>query len=304
MPTLNRTVVDGYLDWATHRARLAESTIEQYTGVLSKYLDWLGDRDISDVMFTDVEDFGGRDRGYSAAAATVKKDIIIVRQLHTWAAERDYPIRRVDTATSPKVNQRSPKPIDDDVWMRIWNCDLDYDDRMWLGIGYFFGLRRIEIVTIRPDQVDLDRGEMRFKRKGGSTQPIEYRAMLEIVAEELPHLCPEPDKFLADFAELVRFRHDDEFLYPDARGIVSSDCARLNKRIIRYVCPRAGVSPDDITPHRLRHSCATNMFRAGIEPAFIMDALSHSDISTTMKYMKTSGQLSRWRGRHEGIKTS
>lgn len=293
--TLTDTIINGYLDWAENRARLSKSTVDQYSTVLRKYSQWLDDRPIDSVTFTDVEDFGNRDRdGLPPSPATARKDIVVVRNLHRWASERDHPVRRVDSARSPKVAGRSPKPVDDDVWVKVWNAELDFDDRMFLTMGYFFGLRRVEIVTISPQDVDLDRGEMRFKRKGGSTQPIEYEAMLRIVSDSFPHLCPEPDKLLGQFSDLVRFRHDDTYLYPDSRGDVDADCNRLNKRIARNVCRVAGVSPDDITPHRLRHSCATNMLRAGVEPAFIMDALSHADITTTMRYMKTSGQLSRW----------
>lgn len=296
MPTITSTIIDGYLDWAAHRARLADSTIDAYTRVLDHYARWLDDRCITTVTPADVEDFGNRDRdGKKPSAATARRDIVVVRNVHEWASERDFAVRRVSSARSPKVAGRVPKPVDDDVWAKVWNCDLDIDDRLFIGIGYFFGLRRIELVTFAPDNVDLDTGTMTFVRKGGSTQPIEYRAMFEIVAEKLPHLCRANDGFLAEFDDLVRSRQGEEWVWPDSTGHVSNDCSRLNKRLSRGILPRAGVPTDAITPHRLRHSCATNLLRAGVEPAFIMDALSHADITTTMKYMKTSGQLARWK---------
>lgn len=296
--TLTNRIINEYLEWAEHRARLADATIQQYGTVLDRYRSWLNGRGIDEVTFTDVEDFGNRTRnGEAPAPATARKDIVVVRNLHRWASERDHPVRRVDSARSPKVVGRSPKPVDDDVWVKVWDADIAFDDRMFLTMGYFFGLRRVEIVTIKPTDVDLDRGEMLFKRKGGSTQPIEYETMLRIVAEELPHLCPDPDRTIAQFNDLVRSRQDDMFLYPDARGNVDTDVTLLNKRLSRHICPTAGVPADAVTPHRLRHSCATNMFRAGIEPAFVMDAMSHADVTTTMRYMKTSGQLARRRSK-------
>jgi len=299
MPVENQPLVDEYLGWVEHRARLARSSVDQYRTVLAKYVEWLGDRSVSDVTFTDVEDFGNRarDGGVAPSAATARRDIIVVRGLHQWAHERDYPVRSVKSARSPKVVGRTPKPVDDDVWAQLWASDMCDDDRWWLGVGYFFGLRRIEIVTISASCVDLDRGEMTFVRKGGSTQPIEYRAMIEIVADELPHVSDGWENFLGLFDDMVRSRPDDEWLWPESTGVVASDCVRLNKRLVRRLLPNAGLPTDAVTPHRLRHSCATNLLRAGVEPAFIMDALSHSDITTTMKYMKTSGQLARWKDR-------
>ncbi|MGA0710161.1 MAG: tyrosine-type recombinase/integrase [Ilumatobacteraceae bacterium] len=298
MNTTTDQIITEYLEWAEHRARLSAATIKAYRWTLGKYAEWLGDRSICDVTFADVEDFGSRvRRDGPPSAASARRDIVVIRNLHDWASERDFPVRRVKSARAPKVADRVPKPLDDDVWLQLWESDLSPDDRWWLGLGYFCGLRRVEIVTISARDFDLDRGEMRFKRKGGSTQPIEYRAMIEIVAEELPHVATGWETFLGLLAEMVRSRHDDLWLWHDATGDIENDCNRLNKLLARKLCPAAGLPSNAVTPHRLRHSCATNLLRCGVEPAFIMDALSHSDISTTMKYMKTAGQLSRWKER-------
>lgn len=292
----NQLVVDQYLEWAETRARLAPATLKAYKFALGQYLDWLGDRSITDVNFEDVEDFGSRPRrgGKLPSPAAARRDIVVVRGLHEWANERDMPVRRVSSAKAPKVAGRVPKPVEDDVWVALWTSDLSFDDRVWIGMGYFFGLRRVEIVTINAASVDIDKGEMSFVRKGGSTQPIEYREMIEVVADELPHVAIGWERFLEMFHTTVKARAHDEWLWTDASGHPDLDSNRLNKRLIRLE-NRLGLVRGSVTPHRLRHSCATNLLRAGVEPAFIMDALSHADLTTTMRYMKTSGQLARWR---------
>ena len=294
--TDNKALVDEYLEWAAGRARLSAATIKAYQQTLGWYLTWLEDRSVSDVTFEDVEDFGGRQRrgGILPAAASARRDIVVVRGFHEWANERDYPVRRVSSARAPKVAGRVPKPVEDDVWAAVWTSNLGLDDRWWLGVGYFFGLRRVEIVGLKSCNVDIDAGEMSFRRKGGSTQPIEYREMIEIVADELPHVAIGWESFLGLFHDTVKSRVDDEWLWSDASGHPDLDSNRLNKRLMR-IERRLGIQAGSITPHRLRHSCATNLLRSGVEPAFIMDALSHADLSTTMRYMKTSGQLARWR---------
>lgn len=294
--TDNQRIVDAYLEWARTRARLAPATVSAYSFALGKYLDWLGSRSMSDVTFEDVEDFGSRPRrgGKFPSPAAARRDIVVVRGLHEWANERDFPVRRVSSAKAPKVAGRVPKPVEDDVWVALWTSQLTPDDRLWIGMGYFFGLRRVEIVTINAASVDIDKGEMSFVRKGGSTQPIEYLEMIGVVMDELPHVSIGAEEFLGIFHDTVKFRVEDEFLWPDASGRPDLDSNRLNKRLMRLE-DRLGLAPGSVTPHRLRHSCATNLLRAGVEPAFIMDALSHADITTTMRYMKTSGQLARWR---------
>ena len=50
-----------------------------------------------------------------------------------------------------------------------------------------------------------------------------------------------------------------------------------------------------IAPHQLRHSCATNLLRAGLPLPIASNLLNHANVHTTMRYMKAGGdELSEW----------
>jgi site-specific recombinase XerD len=49
---------------------------------------------------------------------------------------------------------------------------------------------------------------------------------------------------------------------------------------------QAGCSPAPITPHRLRHSFATEMVRAGVSLTALMQLLGHHDIRMTLRYVE------------------
>ena len=75
--------------------------------------------------------------------------------------------------------------------------------------------------------------------------------------------------------------------------------ANAVKAVVRYACGRAGIAPAGA--HRLRHSAATGMLRAGAPLAEIGQVLRHRSVSTTAIYAKVDhvalGQLAMpWPG--------
>lgn len=307
--TLDDTeLVSSYLTWIGVAQRRSPRTVRCYGNVLQLYLDFIDGKGLrlADVTIADVEAFGARSGrkkiqvGSQAKASTVRKDVVIVRQFHAWANERGHDVRRIDTVAVPRLPKPRPKPVDDDVWRRLWTSNLDDHDRLWLGLGYFIGLRRIELVTISPWEISPEL--MTFTRKGGGEWPVEWSAMLNLVDQELPHVtCGMADEWRAVLLDTAAERRkvDAQFLWYDSEGHEENDGNRLNKRLVK-LCVERQLPPEAITPHRLRHSCATNLLRAGMLPQFVQRQLSHSSVDITMRYMEMSGEMARWWAKEKG----
>ena len=76
------------------------------------------------------------------------------------------------------------------------------------------------------------------------------------------------------------------------RGVDQLDPQHLNLWLDRMTS-RANVP--HIASQQLRYSCATNLLRAGVPLRIASNLMNHSNVHTTMRYMKASGdELAEW----------
>jgi site-specific recombinase XerD len=139
------------------------------------------------------------------------------------------------------------------------------------------GLRRAEVVALRLDDIDWHAGEVIIHGKG----PKQERLPLPVdVGEALAAYLRRGRPRVAERSVFIRSRAPLEAL---GVGAVSY--------ILHDACARAGVCR--VGTHVLRHSCATEMLRAGASLPEIGQVLRHHWLSTTAIYAKVDhGALS------------
>jgi len=287
--------VEAWLKWLTEVRNASEETLRAYARTLHSLVEFANDEPVSPSM---IEAFSQRPRlrGQGGSASTVRRDVLAIRSFYGWACKRglyeDNP--SLDAATPP-VPSSVPKAIADELWLTLWYGVMPDEDRAWLGLGYFAGLRRNEIASVPPRCFDTERELIvNFQRKGGSRYAVEYGAMADTVCDKLPWLSDGADQWRKTVRRLVEQRQDDRWLAPrttkDGLG-----CGQWVNTRLRTLLGQVGVPRDAFSPHCLRHSCATNLLRAGVPIEIIADQLSHSSIETTRRYLATGGFLAQWR---------
>ena len=51
--------------------------------------------------------------------------------------------------------------------------------------------------------------------------------------------------------------------------------------------------PEDLSPHKMRHTSAMELLTAGVDLIYIRDLLGHSSVTTTEIYARTDARLKR-----------
>ncbi|NBD37012.1 MAG: tyrosine-type recombinase/integrase [Verrucomicrobia bacterium] len=111
-------------------------------------------------------------------------------------------------------------------------------------------------------------------------------------------ICPM-GKTAAEKLQAFRDRHavvrgTNDFLVHDAVGKPLS-AWRIQRDMKKYL--RASGLPDDLTPHKIRHSFATHLLDAGADLRAVQSMLGHASLSTTQIY--THVGLDRLKAAHK-----
>jgi integrase/recombinase XerD len=130
---------------------------------------------------------------------------------------------------------------------------------------YGSGLRATELVSLPRHALQGDRPFLILKGKGGK--------------ERLVPLSDRARAAVGDYAQLVP--RDQPWLFPSGKKHLSR--VRLYQ-LVRELAASAGIPPDRISPHVLRHAFATHLLEGGADLRALQLLLGHADIATTQIY--------------------
>jgi integrase/recombinase XerD len=210
-----------------------------------------------------------------------------VRSLHRFLVAEGASSRDPTADTeAPRVPRGIPKALREDEVEALLAAVVGDDavarrDRAILEVLYGTGVRISELVGLSLGDVDLDAGRLRVLGKGGKERVVPVGRHAEAALRAW--LCDAGRGALAPAR--WRRRGDAEALLLNARG------GRLTRQGAWTVVRRHGDAVglgDRLTPHVLRHSCATHMVDHGADLRAVQELLGHASVSTTQVYTLVS----------------
>ena len=144
-------------------------------------------------------------------------------------------------------------------------ASADYRLSALIELLYGSGLRATELVALPRSAIVSDKPFIIVKGKGAKERmvPISNRARQAV------------GTWLAFVPEKSRF------LFPSRAGHISR--IRLFQ-IIKALAAQSGLDPAKVSPHVLRHACATHLLAGGANLRALQAMLGHVDIATTQIY--------------------
>ena len=153
-------------------------------------------------------------------------------------------------------------------------------DRALVELLYGAGLRVSEALGLQKASVDLDARIVRVLGKGGKERIVPLgRPAADAVRRYLALGRPHLDR---------RHRAD---LFLNARGGTLTRAGAF--LILRRLAERAGLEPERVHPHLLRHSFATHLLEGGADLRSVQEMLWHADLATTERYTHISDRRRR-----------
>jgi integrase/recombinase XerD len=287
-------------DWLAVERGLAANSRAAYRRDLRRYASFLRERGVDDpaaVGEETVQDYVRYlgsitdDEGRAVLApSSIARALVAVRSFHGFcAAEGFLPTDPSEEVDAPRVPQGIPKALDEEQVEALLgavtgNGPLPQRDRALLETLYATGIRISEAVGLELGDLDLEDGLVRVLGKGDKERIVPMgRSARRVVGA-----------YLADGRLALRSARrrgaDSDAVFLNARG------GRISRQacwsIVRSAGARVGLDAH-LSPHVLRHSCATHMLDHGADLRVVQELLGHASISTTQVYTKVSPERLR-----------
>jgi integrase len=150
------------------------------------------------------------------------------------------------------------------------------------------GLRRGELLGLRWDDANLDRGILRvgrgLVREGGrhivgETKTRRGRRQVNLTPRTVAALRSHRKRQVEQRVKLASLYEDHGLIFASQSGTPLNP-ENLVKRSFKPLLKRAGLP--EIRFHDLRHTCATLLLGRGVHPKFVQELLGHATIAMTL----------------------
>jgi integrase/recombinase XerD len=277
------SAVDSFL--ALSATRLAPRTVEAYRRDLADvaaFLEASPDKATPDRLAAYVASMRAR----GLAATTIGRRIAALRSFYRHqmliGARADNPAAELDLPRRARTLPRTLSPGEAErlIEAASGTAPRALRDRALVELMYGAGLRVSEAVGLDRSGVDLERRLVRCLGKGSKERvvPIGREA-----ADALR-------RYLARGRPFLDRRHRPELFLNAQGGALTRAGAFL---ILRKLAAAAGLEPDRVHPHLLRHSFATHLLEGGADLRSVQEMLGHADLSTTERYTHVSDRRRR-----------
>ena len=268
----DRALVDRFLDMMAAEAGASRNTLAAYRTDLERTAEALGGT-LGSADSEALSSLGGK--WSDLAPSTVARRSAALRRFFGFLVEEG--IRKDDPSAAlprPALERPLPKILDSDEVSALFEAaearavsgePLAYRNLALLELLYGSGLRATELVSLPRGALRVGQPFLILKGKGSKERlvPISARAEQAVVRwrEHVPG--------------------SSLWLFPSGKTHLSR--MRLYQ-IVRIMAADAGIPPERISPHVLRHAFATHLLSGGADLRVVQSLLGHADIATTQIY--------------------
>ena len=272
-------LIDDFLDMQTSEHGAAENTLMAYRLDLEQFIGFCG-KDPTAAVESDIQEFVRNLAAQGFAPASIARKISALNDFFKFLlSEKKIKANPMVNILTPKKGQPLPKFLTRrEVDLLIEAAEHNPDARhkrtaAMLKLMYACGLRVSELVNLPLNCINFDRRQILVKGKGAKERiiPVAEAAVKEILA------------YLPVREALLKGR-EKPFLFPSttaADGHISRDGFYKN---LKNLAVLAGIDPEKVSPHVLRHSFATHLVNRDADLRSVQKMLGHENIATTEIY--------------------
>jgi integrase/recombinase XerD len=313
-PNFDQNLIELFLDMLAAERGAGANTLSAYGRDLADFSAHLTAhrRTVASATTDDVRRYLGQLNKRGLAATSVARRLSAIRQLYRFLFAEGH--RRDDPAAileGPKRGRTVPKVLSIAEVDRLLAAaraagelaDQSAPDRLravrltcLIEVLYATGLRVSELVTLPASAAERQARMLIVRGKGGKERLVplneaakqamrDYLALLAASPQAASPQAASPQAASPQAAspQAASLQAKSKWLFPSFGE--SGHLTRQHfARDLKALAAAAGLRPDQVSPHVLRHAFASHLLHNGADLRVVQTLLGHADISTTQIY--------------------
>lgn len=282
-PKLAKTPFNDWVDhWLATKQHLKPSTLESYESALRTHiLPEFGGMQLGKIDPIQVQEWVADMRTRGMSSSRMRQSYQCLSAILKFAVESGY------LGRTPCVGVSIPRvPVRDKLFLDAWQVKLLAEaikepHETLIYVLAYGGVRWGEAAGLRRKDCDLLRSRLNVSEALSEVNGYLYRVKTKTYEQRTVVLPP----FVRDLLE----KHLEEHVDSDGDALVFTSpdgdplrYGNFRKRAWDLAVNELDVLPNNLTPHHLRHTCASLLVKNGAHVKAVQEQLGHSSITVTM----------------------
>lgn len=284
--------VGGYMDrWLKDvRDTVRKSTHERYGHAIEPHIKpALGHLKLKDLTPAHARWFYRERLDSGLAPATVHKlHVVLHKALKAAVADGLIPRNAAAGLKLPRITREEVDPLTEEQARRLLKTACGNRLEALYVLALNTGMRQGELLALKWDDVDLERGVLRVRRTLthadkayvlGEPKTAKSRRTIRLTPNAVSSLRTHLSRQLEEMERVSSLYQPGGLIFATETGTIINP-SNLRNRSFKPLLVAAGLPP--IRFHDLRHTCATLLLSKDVNPKVVSEMLGHSSISVTL----------------------
>lgn len=248
--------------------RFAESTVKTYLGAMRVFLNFYNDVPISSLNNQHIIKFNNdyilakslSNSYQNQTVNAIKKFFLIVENRNI----------NIESIHRPQKEQKLPNVLSKEEVKSILDAPKNIKHKVMLCLIYACGLRRSELINLKPLEVDSKRNLLIIRQSKGNKD----------------RMVPLSEKIIEMLREYYKAYRPKVWLF-EGQKAESQYSAKSLENVLKQSLLKAKIKKP-VSLHWLRHSFATHLLENGTDLRYIQEILGHKSSKTTEIYTHVS----------------
>lgn len=256
-----------YIEWLSSK-RYSPNTIKTYSEALKSFLVFYREKTITEITNEDVVIYNNEYILKNNLSSSYQNQTFNAIKLF-FTTIRETKIE-IDKIHRPKRSKILPNVLSKEEIKLILNAHSNIKHKTMLSLIYSCGLRRSELLNLKPADIDSKRGIVIIRQGKGKKDRI---APLSLKILEM----------LRDYYTICR----PKIWLFEGQDLGEQYSEYSLQNVLKQALQKAGIKKQ-VTLHWLRHSYATHLLESGTDLRYIQELLGHTSSKTTEIYTHVS----------------